>query len=247
MKPRIGLGIVTYNRPDYLRQCMTGVMTHLLPFASHIAICNDGSDPQHKRVYDQIYSELPLEITIFDQKENKGVAHAKNTVLRHLMDKGCEYLFILEDDVIPDSPMAFEGYINAHKASGIHHMMFAHHGNGNPASFAIRGLVAYYPNCVGAYCFYTRKAIETIGYFDEHFKNAWEHVEHTFRLANAGLTSQFWAFADASDSRNWLHEIPGSIDHSTREIDLEKNVTAGMEYWRKKDGGPPPRPWSITL
>lgn len=246
---KIGLGIVTYNRPEYLRQCMAGVIKHLLPLAGEVIICNDGSSEEQYKTYRSVYSELPREIVIYNFFNNRGVAGAKNTLLRHLIAFDCEYIFLLEDDIVPDSPMAFMGYIEASKATGIEHLSFAHHGDMNPGPLATRGSLELYPNAVGAYCFYTRKVIESVGYFDEHFKNAWEHVEHTNRIAKAGLTTPFWLFADATGSEKWLHEIPGSLEHSSRRDHPELNqwIADGMAYWRQKDGGPPPRPASITL
>lgn len=240
---KIGLGIVTYNRPEYFNQTLEKVVKHLIPIIDVCVVYNDGSSVPYN------YSSRQVkEITILHQPENKGVAYSKNRLLRTLMEANCDYLFLLEDDVYPKTPEAITRYIDAYKKTGIHHFNFAHHGPGNvegPRKVFNEGIECY-PQCVGAYSFYTRECIETVGYFDENFHNAFEHVEHTKRIANAGLTTPFWYFADVAGSEELLEEIPGSIDHSSIRSDpnWSKNIENALEYWKQKDGEgiPPLRP-----
>lgn len=84
---------------------------------------------------------------------------------------------------------------------------------------------------------YTRRVINTVGYFDENFINAWEHIEHTKRIADAGLTTKWGIFPDVHGSKNWLEEIPGSIDSSSirPRADWMANTINGLIYWRNKD------------
>ena len=39
--------------------------------------------------------------------------------------------------------------------------------------------LSYHYECVGAFCYYSRKAIFEVGLMDTHFHNAFEHVVHT--------------------------------------------------------------------
>jgi hypothetical protein len=157
---------------------------------------------------------LPKTISVCDSHENRGIAASKNALLKAMKDY--EYVFILEDDIIPLSPSAIIEYVKASLRTGIEHFSFAHHGPANASgSVGASGWVEFYPNAIGAFCMYTRRAIETVGYLDENFHNAWEHVEHTHRLAKAGLTSPFWWFADVYGSRRWFREIPQAIESST--------------------------------
>lgn len=229
---KVGVGIATFDRPDYLRQCLEGIK-NLTGAVDSIWVYNDGSN---RKDYEDVYKETKAQIK--HAKENKGVAKAKNWLLKKLMDEGCDYIFLLEDDIVIKSPKAVTEYIKMSEVSGIEHFMFAHHGPVGTEKFAgtVNG-IDFFSGCVGAWCMYTRRVINTVGYFDENFINAWEHIEHTKRIADAGLTTRWGIFPDVHGSKKWLEEIPGSIDSSSIKprADWMANTINGLIYWRNKD------------
>lgn len=234
---KIGLGITTYNRPGYLAQCIEGVKKHLLPEIDVCYVYNDGSDKGNKE-YRQLYKSLPEGISYRHNPKNKGVACAKNWLLKRMLEDGCDYLFLLEDDIVPQSPKAITEYIRLSDESGIEHMMFAHHGPANIGKLYLREKgIDLYTACVGAYTFYTARIVREVGYMDESFVNAWEHIEHTFRIQKAGLTSPYPTYADLTNSRKYLQEIPDSIEGSSirPKKDWALNLVAGLMHWKDKD------------
>lgn len=228
----IGLAIVTYNRPEYLQQVLDGVEKHLIDLIDVLVIVNDGSTADYSNV------KMPEKAHYIEQ-ENGGVAKAKNAGLKYLMDKGCKYLFIAEDDIIPKDRGAIVQYIAVSRFTGCHHLMFAHHGAGNvDKRLAVReNVYEVFPACVGAWCYYSRAAIEKVGYMDENFINAWEHVEHTHRIAKENMCPPFGHYMDVYDSTQYLMEIPGSIEDSSIRTDTrwQQRILNGLYYWRKKD------------
>src|SRR5690606_18641819 len=109
-------------------------------------VYNDGSTEPYR---------YPGGITIISELHNNGVAHAKNRLLQYLMDQECDYLFLLEDDVVPQRDKCITEYIKLHKETGIHHFNFAHHGPANKkGAIQVSGNLSLYPHCVGAYSFY---------------------------------------------------------------------------------------------
>lgn len=227
----IGLGITTYNRPEFFAQAVKSAVDS---GPDYLVIYNDGS----KENYDEIYSKIEEKTHIIHNKENKGVAKAKNILLKTLLDNGCDHLFLMEDDIIVKSPKVFQAYLQASEKSGWQHFNFAHHGPANNSGpLYSDAVVSYFPHCVGAFSYYSRESIETVGYMDENFHNAWEHVEHTKRLGDAGFTSPWGAFVDMKDSKDYLTEIPESIEKSSirPRKDWNENITKGLEYWREKD------------
>lgn len=234
---KIGLGVCTYNRPEYFAQCITGVQRHLFDVADVIFVYNDGSDKQHAKRYKEIRQTLPEKIEYKHNPTNLGVAHAKNYLLKRMVDAGCDYMFLLEDDIVPQSPKAITEYVRLSKLSGIEHFLFAHHGKENEGKLYLdtKG-VQLYTACIGAYCMYTRKVIDQVGYFDENFKNAFEHVEHTFRVSRAGLTTPFPTYPDVKKSKDYLREIPQSIENSSIRVrkDWLSNVLSALVYWNSK-------------
>lgn len=234
-KARIGIGIITYNRPKYFKKCLKSVLKHLA-FVDQIVVYNDGSDV----AYD--YDWVPLRVVIKHVPVNKGVAVAKNWCLRDLMKHDCDYLFIIEDDMEILDRKAIVWYLAAHRMTGVDHMMFAHHGPANeqPDSLlAISGPIEVYKSCIGSYCFYTRDILEKVGLMDENFINAWEHVEHSWRI-NKSHDVPYGMWPDVVDSREVIREQKGSIDNSS--IGAQDNlarvevIIAGLEYWKQKEG-----------
>jgi hypothetical protein len=117
-------------------------------------------------------------------------------------------------------------------------MNFSHHGPANAGGPIGRFSkdVLLFPHVAGAFSFYTSRCLQIVGGMDTGFKNAWEHVEHTVRIIEAGLTTPFYQFADLETSHWFLAEIPGSIEGSSicsRE-DWQPNIQAGLEYWKTK-------------
>ena len=207
---------------------------------------------------------------IINNKENIGVGKSKNKLLKHLYDKGCDYIFILEDDMLILDNNVFNKYIEAHKASNIHHFNYGpgspfnrkqnmefdlhnrheldQHSEPNPRKIIDYGndvKISLFQHTVAMFSFFTRKVIEEVGYIDEDFYNAWEHVDHTYRIIKAGYHPPFWYFADLYDSHKFLTEAPEAIDNSSIANDSEqwkKNVYGGREIYLKKHGHYPNEP-----
>jgi hypothetical protein len=209
---KIGVGVVTVpERKDYLELVVASIQKHL---SSH----------------------LGGPVIVSEDTDGRGVAWSKNRVLVDMMESGCDWLFVCEDDIIVQSPEAVTGYIGACQASGFDHLNFHAHGPANPASsarIAYCPQVTFWPNMVGAWSVYSRHSIEMAGLMDERFVNAWEHCEHTQRLATLGFTSKWPNNADATGSEMWLAEIPGSIANSSIRCrdDWQANIEEGRKHW----------------
>ena len=233
---KIGVGITTYNRPKYLQKTIQAVANHVLPYVDRVIIYNDGSHVNYQKTYNWIQRKLP-QVEVVHSEDNHGVAHAKNQLFTRLMED-CDLIFLLEDDVTPVHKNAVIGYLAAVKMTGIDHLLFAHHGPANDAAVAVDGPIIYWPNCVGAWNFYTKNILETVGLMDENFVNAWEHVEHTWRIMQHHKLP-YGYYPDVIGSEHWLKEIPGSIESSA--IGQQDNprriqqIVDGLEYWKQKD------------
>lgn len=244
---KIGIGITTFNRPDYLKQCLES-LTKNIKSVDFISVYNDGSTVEYPEITKPSNVE---EFHYLFNEQNHGVAHAKNALLRAMIGAGCDHLFLLEDDILLLDDKAITEYIRIGEEYGFEHFMFAHHGAANAGgSVYSDSNIDYFPACVGAWCYYTKSSLlklkeieekqglEYPGFFDENFHNAWEHVEHTKRLGDAGFTGWFGMFVDIKDSKKYISEIPGSIDNSSIRPNAgwKKNQLEGLEYWEKKWG-----------
>lgn len=236
---KIGLGLITFNRPEYCRQALESLEASNWGGATVRLVYEDCSDPQYKMQYDTIERLWKDKCTFIRATENYGVAVGKNTLLTEMFNQDCDYMFTMEDDIIMKNPNTCEYYIRYSEVSHCQYLNFGLHGTMNhkdqPVYF--QGLLCY-PNCIGAFSMHTRELIEVIGYYDDTFKNAWEHVEYYWRCAEEGFVTPFWYFADYPKSYNLLEEIPGSIDNSSirPRDDWHRNIEEGKRYWIAKHG-----------
>jgi glycosyltransferase involved in cell wall biosynthesis len=233
MSKKIGLGVVTYNRPEYFKKIFKSIPIHKL---DSIVVVNDGTP----------YGEL--EVPLIQHETNKGVGVSKNDALRFLLEKDCDYFFLMEDDIIIKDPDVFQKYIDTSEETGIQHFNYSQHGLmnklPNTETPAPKTRIEYkngisielFSNCVGAFSFYTRKCIDGVGLLDEDFHNALEHVEHTFNIIKKDMHPPFWWFADIADSNNYLSDIPWSPQTSTisSKPDHMDSFRKGLEIFAKK-------------
>jgi len=255
MTQKIGIGIITYNAPDKIKQSAFSVPS----FVDEFVIVNDGTP------YDN--SCYPSHAHIIQHTENSKVAKSKNDALNYLLEKGCEHIFLMEDDVIITNSEIFKKYIEASKKSGLLHLNFALQGphnfkkqgrqnkkgdlsdrifderNAEPAPLHTldyqNGIsISFYPACVGAFSYFRRKVLEEVGLFDETFKNSWEHVEHTYRIIKAGYHTPFGWFADITNSNKYLANIPNCMENSTiaKDPTWKQNSEIGESYFKSLHG-----------
>ena len=86
MSESIGVGIITCDRPDFFTKCRDSIDHKSY---NHIVVVNDGHD-------DVVNPRAP----VIKTKGREGVGKGKNKILKYLYEKGCDYMFLLEDDMI---------------------------------------------------------------------------------------------------------------------------------------------------
>lgn len=239
---KIGLAVITYNRIGYLKLVIDRLYQLNWGGANERIIIVDEPFDSEKYSWLKEYGDLMVEFN-----PNSGVASAKNRGIKHLIGTGCKYIFTLEDDILFKTKDVCFKYIDYAIAKNVPHLNFALHGNLNIGKSKTltwdRGNshsneIVVYPDCVGAFSFYTDDIIRNVGLMDENFKNAWEHVEHTWRIAQTGEIPPFWYFMDHPESAFLLEEICGSLEHSVIRNDSSWSdcVSNGYEYWLHKHG-----------
>ena len=242
MNNKIGIGIITYKRPEAFERCFNSIPCGI----GEIVVVNDTPNGEG-------YTNPLNKICDYIQHDkNKGVAISKNDALRHLIQKDCTHLFLIEDDQEIINPVVFEEYIKYSEKTGNWHWNFSQHGpaNKNPdGTKRARQVVDYgdgvevglFPNCVGAFSYYLKNVIKAVGYMDERFSSlkCWEHVEHTNRIIKAGLTTPFWWFADMYNSDQFIKEQFSSEVNSVITDDKtawKKNIQIGGELYKNLHG-----------
>lgn len=234
---KIGLGIITCNREDFLRKCYKSVPVDKL---QAFVIVNDGKKLKGK------YKKAD----VIQHKQNKGVGVSKNDALKFLLEKDCEHLFLIEDDIFITNNDVFRAYIKAADETGIKHFMFGYHGpankTGSKGQPTPRLFIEYKNNikialnthCVGAFCYFHKTVLDKIGLFDEAYNNVWEHVDHSYCAVKAGLIPGYWWWPDIANSCDYLDEQACSEEFDKgvirKQSDWELNLTDGARHFFAK-------------
>lgn len=237
----IGCGITTFNRPEQLLRLYRSLPMDII---DHLIIVNDGEP------YSAEWENG--DFTYLQNSENLGVAKSKNKALTHLLEAGAEHVFLIEDDIFIRDVAVFERYIQVAAETGIQHLNFSQHGvmnkktEGGPnpratIAYGASSHVPFFPHCVGAFSYYSRRCLQDVGLMDENFYNAFEHVDHTLRIIQAGQHPAFWYFADIPDSARYLGDDDWSIEQSTisSRSDHAQIAHQAQVYFRQRHGVAP--------
>jgi hypothetical protein len=230
MRESIGIGIITCDRPDFFKKCR-GSIKH--EWYDHMVVVNDGKGP----LFD---ARAP----IIQTTGREGVGRAKNKAFRHLLDEGCEHIFLVEDDVVFKNN-AFRAYIEVSKITKVKHFNYCLHGQDNKIDnkpnprkiIDIRGTkISLYFNVYGACSYYHRSLLEDIGLFDEEYINAMEHVDHTMHAITKKYHPPFRWFIDLENSNHYIEDQDYHHDKSIiRPADGQvENFINGVDRFKNK-------------
>ena len=259
MNNKIGVAIITCNRPDFFKQCYESIDSNKI---DSFVVVNDGTkDVSHLLKKDTHYIQ---------NETNLGVSKTKNKALKFLLDSQCEHIFILEEDCIIINNDVWNLYVKAYNESNIPHFNY---GPGSPwnrvqqdksviGNLAKRHLavqttppnpklvvgynngvdIALYEHIVAMFTYFHRSILDQVGLLDENFYNAWEHVEHTYRIIKAGKYTPFWWFADVAESHNYIKEAEGEKAKSSLAKDentFMDNTLKGLQHFYNTHGKVP--------
>jgi GT2 family glycosyltransferase len=236
---KIGLGVVTYKRQSYFMETSKRIPLNAI---DELVIVNDGT-PYNSEIY-----PVGNNVKLIQNPTNLGVAKAKNKAIKSLLDSGCDHIFIMEDDIMINSTEVFQKYIDLSNETKIQHFNYALHGLANKKLDQVtpnpkqvvqykEGKIALYQNCVGAFCYYSRKCLEQVGLIDEQFYNAFDHVDHTYQIIKNKMHPEFWWFADLANSSDYLSDIPWTPETSTisSRNDHQKLMRTALNLFESKN------------
>lgn len=244
----IGVGIITCDRPDFFKQCLDSLDEAVI---NRLVVVDDGDTPVLVR---PSTGNGYLEHIIRHEPGRQGVGKSKAHAIDWLYNQGCEHIFLIEDDIIVTDPTVFVRYIDAAEVTGIKHFMYGYHGPANKKggshgtpnpkyviNYGNDVAVVINEHCVGAFCYYHKDCIDAVGNMDLEYHNAFEHIDHSYMIYKAGLTTPYWNWADIDKSWEYLDEIACSEENSSirGNPDWEKNISHGYRRFKEKHGYTP--------
>jgi glycosyltransferase involved in cell wall biosynthesis len=191
-KVTIGIGVTTFRRPEMLQKCLDSIRKHTFMDGVTIYVADDSN-------------------------ERLGVSKRKNECLRAL--KGCDYIFLLDDDVEIIKDGWIEFFVNN---AGNNHVMFLsdklHNYSHNSEVYE---KIRIYRDCGGVFMYIPKCALEYVGAFDEKYE-FWgmEHCDWSMRYADG-----FKIFMMLEGTENYIYsEDYSNPNHKSSITNEEKNL-----------------------
>ena len=194
---KIGVGVITYNREESFNKVITAIKD--IDYIDTITIVKHQDKPYKNYHPNNFVNDKIKYINVVN---NLGVASVKNAAFKDLLNKNCDHIFIIEDDIEVIDKNVFKYYIDTAKKNNIEHLNFCN--TLKPSLCNINGL-SFYHNLYAGFQYFTRHSLEVVGLMDERYINLLEHVEHTYRCHLMGLSApKFHIFPDIENSIKYL-------------------------------------------
>lgn len=181
MQNKIGIGIVTFNRPKELKNLIGDIRQYTtLPYDLFVA--DDGSP-------DELVSWLISQKIPYKSGTNRGIGHNKNKIFYHF--KNSDYIFIIEDDIRIKKKGWEELFIEGIEKSGENHLSWYDTKNysGRLVTHSFHNICLEELGIAGAAVqVFSRKCLEIVGGFDLRFCSyGHEHTQLTERIYEVKL------------------------------------------------------------
>lgn len=227
-REKVGVGIITYNRQEYFKQCISK-----MPWSEidECIVVKDGGGEDYS-------IKEPTNFYYHTFEDNGGVSRSKNKAINYLLEKKCKHLFIIEDDMLIKDSNVFKRYIKAAYRTGIYHMMFLKVADNRLHKRVTIDGIDLHRNPQGSFMYILDGVARHVGDLDIEFKNAFEHIDWTYRAIQKGLMPPFWWFPDIENSQELIEEIPGSSENSsiTDTEGYDHNWQKSAQHWVDKYG-----------
>ena len=241
--PRIGVSVSTFRRQDNLEKLIRSVLAHTKPDDFVVGI-----DDENDVASAGICKSLSVE---YYKAPNKGVAVNKNRLIKILYDRGCDYIFLLEDDLIIIKE-CLKPYVSIMEQTGLPLMSGLHPDLVEfpklDSNFSIiktikeeKFDIVYPSSCSNIFMVLHRNIIDLCGYFNtKQYKNKYGRVQTMWLGQAKGRYSALrfnkfiekkMGWPDIKQGRSTYQYI--KVDGGMIEEDKIKEVSAFRESYIK--------------
>ena len=218
---KIGIAITTRNRANTLDLCLQYYAAHLPSsdkYEYEFWVIHDACDQD----YQSVVSKYQF-VKYHKNPERLGVAKSKNECLKRIKD--CDYIFLMDDDVMPIREDWIDFFIDNYKRTGINHFMYIpnydflgimHQKNG----------INIYSRHIGVLLFLTKEVIEKVGAFSTEGAAPWghEHSNYTMRVNQAGLNNGYGECLSPDGVEKVMFSIDFEMNHFNQRPPLHSDL-----------------------
>lgn len=216
MRARIAVAVTTLNRRQIFNDTMAAIR-RWTPRSAPVFVVDDGSDD-------------PVPGADHRNATPQGVAAAKNKCFELLMQTDADHFFLFDDDTHPTKPRWWEPYVT----SGQLHLMYLH-ANQDPDRKVVfdDGYLWAMDSGTGCMLYFTRRCIALAGGMRTEFGRwSFEHLEHSQRIHNMGLTDYPYmdVHQDGIFSLDEHQHGSSAVDICTRQEHYRRNQRLWEKY-----------------
>jgi hypothetical protein len=173
------------------------------------------------------YAPETAKVHIHLDIERKGIAYSKNENLFNLKD--CEHIFLFDDDCHPISNDWYDYFIESNEE----HLLYL---NSTHKLIHEENNVEHYENCGGVFMYISKKAFETVGYFElKYGLYGFEHASYSQRIFKAGLTKTPYQQLKNTDKYLYAYDYNPECIHksSITEQDKAQSIASNMHLFQE--------------
>lgn len=233
-KGKIGVGVTTYNSEEYYK-----ALYNSLPLDKIDVLVTVNGGDSYKDEYKGNWIQ---------HSENVYPSVCRNDCINFLLQRNCEHIFIIEDDMILKSEDIFQKYIQASKESGLKYFSFVSTSweSGTPGKRTPRLTVEYknnvsisfFQNMCNEFTYHHRSCYEKVGLYDSNYRDPWD-IDMAYRESQQDYAAPFWWFADVTGSDDLVMNNPSAVSRlqgARTDGSREQRIQKEWEYFIKKHG-----------
>lgn len=111
--------VVTYNRKDLLVQCLSAALGQSKPLDGIVVVDNASTDGTREFLRSEGFLSRD-NVTLLSLEENSGGAGGFYTGLKYAMDNGADWVWMMDDDAVPNPDALEKLLLNSLDASNIY-------------------------------------------------------------------------------------------------------------------------------
>ena len=200
-RPRVCTVILNWNQPEMTAECVKSVLGQEASSRNSVLVIDNGSTTENRAA---LAAALPCECKLIQNDQNLGFAGGMNIGIHYALEKGFEYLWLLNNDAFP-SPGCMDALVSAMDADATLTIVTPRliYPDGTPQQLG--GCVDWetahispmlgtdFPRpaekgwyVTGAAPLFRSDVLRSVGGFDSRFFAYWEDVDLCTRIISGG-------------------------------------------------------------
>ena len=165
------------------------------------------------------------ELFVFTDHNKVGPASGRNECIKHLYNKGCDYIFLFDDDCFPTRHGWEDYFINNANNHNIHFLGLPEIFTGKLQSVSDDKELCYWDGIVGCFNFQTRHFIDVVGYYNTAYNRyGYEDAGRNYRAVCAGLTGTVGHYPSLLRASSYIHSEDVYGENPTPNISHEDKM-----------------------